>query len=105
MPIAPLAISMPPTSVMISSAYFGKRRQRRVIRRSRAQQGVSDGVEVASSAAAGPLRRARTRPSTASCGSGAAGSGVVPSVLPSSTPHWSKLSMPHTAPDVKTRCS
>ena len=32
MPIAPLAISMLPTSVMISSAYFGKRRQRRVIR-------------------------------------------------------------------------
>ena len=25
--------------------------------------------------------------------------------LPSSTPHWSKLSMPQTAPDVKTRCS
>ena len=29
MPIAPLAISMLPTSVMISSAYFGKSRQRR----------------------------------------------------------------------------
>ena len=32
MPMAPLTISMLPTSVMISSAYLGKSRQRRVIR-------------------------------------------------------------------------
>ena len=27
------------------------------------------------------------------------------STLPSSTPHWSKLLMPHSAPLVNTRCS
>src|ERR1035441_6276172 len=32
MPMAPLAMRMPPTNDMISSVYFGKRRQRRVMR-------------------------------------------------------------------------
>ena len=93
MPIAPLAISMPPTSVMISSAYFGNRRQRRVMRRSRRAAGIS---------ARG--RCVERRRGSAAPGA-SAGSSALPSVLPSSTPHWSKLSMPHTAPDVKTRCS
>ena len=33
------------------------------------------------------------------------GSRSAHSALPSSTPHWSKLLMPHSAPLVKTRCS
>ena len=33
------------------------------------------------------------------------GSRSLASALPSSTPHWSKLLMPHTAPLVNTRCS
>jgi len=53
----------------------------------------SPAVEASSAAGAlppPPSRRASSAP---------------PSALPSSTPHWSKLSVPQTAPDVKTRCS
>ena len=46
-----------------------------------------------------PDRRPRCRRQRSS------GSRRCPSTLPSSTPHWSKLLMPHTAPLVKTRCS
>ena len=34
-----------------------------------------------------------------------AGPSCCASCLPSSTPHWSKLSTPHTAPSVNVMCS